>query len=576
MKKILCVTLSIIILLCNLSGCDSKNSTTSNEGSSTTTELTDEEKYNNALSLLESKNYSEAIEILKNINYLNSNNLMKSLSYVYACELFNEKDFSSAYTYFEQADNCSDAIHKKYTSAYYQGVKLVNEEIHWESVKWFRIALNDNEFKTAAEKHLISITQDLIGSGWIGSYTNDVGTILQVELKYYENNGSLYIGFADRNNGDYKSVLTMNGPLKIGAEKCKFYHDKKGFGYTDISFSFGSERKLYIYSDDEYDKEVLDGISFTGYAISSYIIKGEKYPTLSIPQIDSDGQLTTGSQVVKDKTSTTNVDESTTEKKSATSKEKETTANKINKDASKKNHTHKFSKATCEKAQTCSCGEVRGYPLGHNWDYADCEKPETCSICGLTRGAAYGHNWMSATCEYPETCYDCGKTRGKTLNHDWEDATCIEPKTCNVCGKTSGSKSDHKYKNEKCVYCGKKSKNFPSSSDIKVEYPEKLVDECVFEVMGYSIRNIDGYFENESSLYINFGVVDSKNSSDHIEYFGVIFYDSDNNDITNSTPYSSQYISSGSVLANLEAGDICSCEFKIPANCKKIVLVSIN
>ena len=78
-------------------------------------------------------------------------------------------------------------------------------------------------------------------------------------------------------------------------------------------------------------------------------------------------------------------------------------------------HTHAWKNATCLAPESCSCGEERGEPLGHDWIPGDCETPDTCGRCGATRGESSGHKWMEATFDYPEYCDYCGTTRGEAL-----------------------------------------------------------------------------------------------------------------------------------------------------------------
>lgn len=85
------------------------NSTSVNYNSS---ELSDKEKYDNAVAFFAEKKYQEAIEILANIDYENSKDLKKSISYVYACELFNKQEFSTAYDYFKKSEDYLDSQKK--------------------------------------------------------------------------------------------------------------------------------------------------------------------------------------------------------------------------------------------------------------------------------------------------------------------------------------------------------------------------------------------------------------------------------------------------------------------------------
>ncbi len=56
-------------------------------------------------------------------------------------------------------------------------------------------------------------------------------------------------------------------------------------------------------------------------------------------------------------------------------------------------HTHKYSKATCETAATCSCGATQGTKLGHNYSEG------TCALCGekdpnYTKTYKLGETWV--------------------------------------------------------------------------------------------------------------------------------------------------------------------------------------
>jgi hypothetical protein len=65
-------------------------------------------------------------------------------------------------------------------------------------------------------------------------------------------------------------------------------------------------------------------------------------------------------------------------------------------------HKHKYSEATCEQAQTCSCGDVKGQPLGHTTDCGICvrckkefRKPSPITIINWTYNidSAGGVEW---------------------------------------------------------------------------------------------------------------------------------------------------------------------------------------
>ncbi|MBE6797031.1 MAG: hypothetical protein E7531_01655 [Ruminococcaceae bacterium] len=70
------------------------------------------------------------------------------------------------------------------------------------------------------------------------------------------------------------------------------------------------------------------------------------------------GETTTDKKQVEKENSTTDKN----------SNENTTTESKVEK------HKHKYSKSTCDKPETCSCGEVKGEPLGHTTDCGICSR----------------------------------------------------------------------------------------------------------------------------------------------------------------------------------------------------------
>lgn len=58
-------------------------------------------------------------------------------------------------------------------------------------------------------------------------------------------------------------------------------------------------------------------------------------------------------------------------------------------------HTHKFSKATCTKAKTCSCGETEGKALGHNYKEGVCTrcKAKDPNYVSYTAVSQKGGSW---------------------------------------------------------------------------------------------------------------------------------------------------------------------------------------
>lgn len=551
MKKIVCCVLCLVITLC-LGACGDSTSSNdyanSNDVNNSSSELSDKEKYDNALTLFAEKKYQEAIGILENIDYENSKELKKTVAYVYACELFNKQEFSNAYDYFKKSEDYLDSQKKLNMSAYYEGVKLVNSDQHWKSIEWFRKVLNDDEFKTLAEKHIIEITTDLIGNAWFGSYTNSNGVTLQVEFKYFESKDNLYIAHADKSNG-YKQVASLNGSLEVGAEQSKYYHSETTFGGTwdAVEFSFDSANSMYVYCSANSIGKAITGFYSAEYTPSVYYkIDIISYPTLTIPEIDINGKVADDSN---DDTSLT-----------------ESVVSSVNESSNVNTNTELDSKPSNTNLKPSNT-------TGSNFTNNTNSKPANNTNSNPSNSNKHAHSYSKATCTKPAIC-SCGVTNGSALGHNWKAATCKAPKTCSICGKTEGLKADHTYKNEKCTLCGEKSANYPKESDIKLEYPCKLVYESEFKVLSYSISNMDGYYEGKAKISIKMQIVDIRNNNDHSEYFGVKYYDGNGNDITKWKPYDSQYITSGSVLSHLETGDVCTSEFEIPVNCRKIVLIS--
>ncbi len=391
MKKIVGCVLCLVMLLC-ISACgynpsDNTNSTNVNNNSS---ELSDKEKYDNAVAFFTEKKYQEAIGILENIDYGNSKDLKKSISYVYACELFNKQEFSTAYDYFKKSEDYLDSQKKLNMSAYYEGVKLVNNNQQGRSIDWFRKTLGDIEYSSLSKQHIITITASLISSGWIGTYYDD-GATAQIEFKYFKNSNNLYIGWADKSDG-YRFLSSLEGPLSIGAEYCTF-SPKRLNESMKFKISFDSNDDMYIYSDDETTRQLMGG-SYTSKGTCLYEIAIENYPVLTVPEIDINGNNKNSnssdesvsasstessvSKVNENSATSTNTNSSNNDNKGTNSKPDNSNNNtsskpgntNINNNISSKpstSHTHSYSKATCTKPATCSCGATTGSTLGHKW-----------------------------------------------------------------------------------------------------------------------------------------------------------------------------------------------------------------
>ena len=87
---------------------------------------------------------------------------------------------------------------------------------------------------------------------------------------------------------------------------------------------------------------------------------------------------TTANQTAQELKITINVkaeDKSTVESQGDSSSDSSNVQSEDASSETESSHTHNFSKATCTKAKTCSCGETEGKALGHNY------KDGVCSRC---------------------------------------------------------------------------------------------------------------------------------------------------------------------------------------------------
>ncbi len=539
MKKIVGCVLCLAMLLC-ISACgynprDNTNSTNVNNNSS---ELSDKEKYDNAVAFFTEKKYQEAIGILENIDYENSKDLKKSISYVYACELFNKQEFSTAYENYKNSDDLLDSKTKMTEAAYYQGVKLVNNMQQGEAIDWFRKAMSNSQFELKSRKHIKTITTSLISSGWIGNYSNN-GKSLQIEFKYFGNNENLYIGYADVSNG-YNFISSLTGNFSIGAEESVF-SPKELNESMEFEISFENNNKMFIYSSNETTYDLVGGSYNSEGASCLYEISDEKFPVIDIPQIDENGNLTNYNNTQIDNSNST-----------------------VSQDGN-------ISKITAQNSKTKNSSNNTNTKPSNNTNSGSANNTNTSSKPTTT----HTHSYSKATCTKPATC-SCGATTGSTLGHTWKSASCKKPKTCSTCGATEGVKANHSYKNEKCTLCGEKSANYPKASDIKLEYPVNLKDNGVtFKILSYEINNMDEYFEGKAKIKITAEIIDGF-YADTTAYFGIKYYDINGKDITKWKPYDTDFIRK--VQNNnkyyYEIGDIGISEFEIPVNCRKIVLIS--
>ncbi len=61
-------------------------------------------------------------------------------------------------------------------------------------------------------------------------------------------------------------------------------------------------------------------------------------------------------------------------------------------------HTHTFSTATCTQPPKCSCGAMKGKPIGHKWTEATCKVAKTCSVCKTSEGNRAAHKYVKGVC----------------------------------------------------------------------------------------------------------------------------------------------------------------------------------
>ena len=513
MKKTIAVVMCLIVV--SLVGCG----TTMNIGeNNVSSELSPKEKYDKAVVLIEDKKYEEAIEILETIDYEDSKELKKQTAYNYARELFNQQEFETAYDYFVKAEDYLDAKKNINKSAYFAGVKLVNTDMHWKSIDWFRIALNDQEFKNLAEKHIIKITTSLIGNAWFGSYTNSKGTTLQIEFKYFEGKNNLYIAHADKNNG-YKQVASINGSLTVGAETCKYYHSETTFGgsWDAVEFSFSSSNRMYVYCNAKSIGEAITGYYTAKNTPSVYYkIDKENYPTITTSTIDSNDNGSSNTTSTNTSSNTTSTDTSSnttsTDTNSNNNSSNEVTSNKGNANInSTPNNTNTNTSSNQSTSHT------------HSYSKATCTKPETCS-CGATTGSALGHNIS---------------TDGK-----------------------------------RCLICNAVNPNIPKPSDFYVVYNSKIstCDNCIVDIGGYRFEDLDEYFSNYDgngpwfifSITIK-SIGKPENFYSPTASVRIKFYDANNNILNESTPMLKMPFGK-------EVGYTTELQAEIPGGTKKIVI----
>lgn len=138
-------------------------------------------------------------------------------------------------------------------------------------------------------------------------------------------------------------------------------------------------------------------------------------------------------------------------------------------------HTHNFSKATCEKPATCSCGATSGNPLGHNFTVANCVNPSTCKNCGITRGTTTAHNFVNGSCTV------CGKS----------DPNYVAPHNCATDGHVWGnSYTEVETRSEEVIeYHGVAGSGYDST--LAMRYFGKVSDPTDYGIVGTSTSSQD-------------------------------------------------------------------------------------
>lgn len=117
-------------------------------------------------------------------------------------------------------------------------------------------------------------------------------------------------------------------------------------------------------------------------------------------------------------------------------------------------HYHVYSAATCDAPGLCSCGDIMGEPLGHEWLPATCSRQESCMRCNKVQGKYGEHKYANGSCEEVAECIYCGRKSYENYGHDWRRNTCDDYEVCSKCNKTGKGPTAHQYSNGFCIVCG--------------------------------------------------------------------------------------------------------------------------
>lgn len=504
--------------------------------------------------------------------------------YLRATELYSAGSYKNAYEYTRYINDIDDAKKLCDDARYMKAIADCKEGDLSSALIGFE-SLSSDKYRNSVT-HAIQLRREILCTPFYGEENLENG------------NGKTYMLFQKSNdvaNGFVSGFNAATGELLITYKFIAFFaYDgillaKDGNAYNlktcseTITQTGKGENAVYSI---RFNEGPLNGMSFESdpednenpvYSVlesPAYIVNQEVYGNIKQKYLNYDCTLTLPKELKKYlSVSDSNLDEmSSTEDEKVIGIESNTSLNNsadMSSTESKFISNDSYSNANPNTENVSSPNKTSSKPSNN------INSKPTNNTSSKPSSSVHTHSYSNATCTKPATC-SCGATKGTALGHSWKGATCKIAKTCNRCGQTEGSKLNHSYKNEKCTMCGEKSANYPKASDIKIEYPSQLVYESVFEVRSYSISNMDGYFDGKAKVAIKMEIVDIRRNNDHSEYFGVKYYDANGNDITRYKPYDSQYISSGSVMWHLDTGDVCTSEFEIPANCRKIVLISIR
>ncbi|MDY3919272.1 MAG: Ig-like domain-containing protein [Candidatus Limivivens sp.] len=183
-------------------------------------------------------------------------------------------------------------------------------------------------------------------------------------------------------------------------------------------------------------------------------------------------------------------------------------------------HVHKYSKATCTRPATCSCGATKGKALGHALiTQASCTQDAVCGRCYKVVTKAYGHSMSAATCTQPAKCTRCQMSFGAALGHSAPAATCTAASVCTRCHTQIAPALGHSYEAGICKRCGEI--DLHHFFDMHIAF-YGTADYVRVDVTNYNISDADVlYVGNRDSNTGNMAVVHSNGNN----YNAVLVYD---------------------------------------------------